>query len=630
MSSHHQSPKESAPNSATDSAPNSSTDLETDVQSPWQFFIRALKDHPIRAFTIFLSDMAQAAFMLMIPFAVRDIINIIEAYDSTSTAAPLAELLTTPFYSFMAVIFAAAIAARISGLTLLFYAPLVRVKPRLRLIDHLQGHSVNFFQNTLSGALGNKINHACDGLAMSLWMFMFDIWPMVTKLIFSMVLLYFADPSLAFTFIIWTIIYFTVMVCVALGQSWAMQKLSAQRSRITGQVVDMATNIQTVKSYAREDHEKNRLLKTMEDERKAHFKFQYIREFGGIFHTVMSVTIMFLLMRDMLALHGQGTMSIGDLTFVFSIMLIITEQARGLSWGLMGFLENVGQMSDGIKTIMKPRQFIDNVSAQDHTIDQPSIHIKNVDFSYKSNALKSENQDNKNIDELIFKNLTLDIKAHQKIGLIGPSGAGKSSLVNMIMRFYDIDQGSIEIDGKPLHSFTQRSLRDYIAVIPQDTSLFHRSLMENIRYGDLNASDEAVIQAAKTAHAHDFIIGLPQGYDTLVGERGLRLSGGQRQRIAIARAILKDAPILILDEATSALDSESEEAIQNSLHELMEGKTVIAIAHRLSTIQSMDRLLVMNQGEIIEDGNHDELLAHNGLYARLWAKQSGGFLKSPH
>jgi ATP-binding cassette subfamily B protein len=587
------------------------------AQTPFQFFMNALKDHPFRAFSIFLADMAQAAFILMIPFAVRDIVNVIEKFEAGEEIGSLATALEAPFAFFIGVVIAGALASRVSGMVLLFYAPLIRVKPRLRLVDHLKGQSINYFQNALSGSLGNKISYSCDGMAMSVWTFFFEIWPMLTKLFFSIFLLYMASASLAWSFMIWAIVYFVAMIIIANGMGWAMEKLAHQRSRITGQIVDMATNIQTVKSYAREEHEEERLLKTMKDEKKAHFRFQYIREFGGIFHTVMSVGIMLLLMRDMLELYEGGAFTLGDLTYVFSIMLIVTEQARGLSWGMMSFLESLGQMRDGVKTVMQPQRLSDDENARDIDIEKPSLVFEQVNFSYTDNE-----------NAAVFENLNLAIPAYQKIGLIGPSGAGKSSLVSMIMRFYDVSEGAIKLGGHDLRGFTQNSLRQHIAVIPQDTSLFHRSLMENIRYGNLVASDEQVMEAAKKAHAHDFIDDLPEGYDTMVGERGLRLSGGQRQRIAIARAILKDAPLLILDEATAALDSESEEAIQKSLEGLMEGKTVIAIAHRLSTIQSMDRLLVMQQGQIVEDGTHEQLLQkEGGLYARLWAKQSGGFLK---
>lgn len=586
-------------------------------QTPRGFFIRAMRDHPFLAGGIFVGDMLQAVFTLMIPFAVRDIVDTIHGYTpDNAMAMSLNDALTGPFFHFILITVAAALCARFSGLTLVFLAPRIRVRPRLRLVDYLQGHSINYFQSSHSGALGNKINDACNGLANGLWIFVFDVWPIMTKLVFSVFLLYVADPRLAVTLVCWAGLYFAVMGSIAIAQSRMMEKLAHERSRITGQVVDLATNIQTVKSYAGEAYEKERLLAIMEDERKAHYRFQFVREGGGIFHSVMSVAIMVLLMKQMLSIYEEGAMTLGDLAYVFSILLIVTEQARGLTWGIMNFLEFIGQMRDGVKTIMKPRTLLDRPGAQIMPpLRDTSIALQNVSFTYPEAK-----------DKTVFDGLDLHIPAGQKIGLIGPSGAGKSTLVSLIMRFYDIDSGRILIGGHDIADVRQDTLRTHIAVIPQDTSLFHRSLADNIRYGRPDAPFEAIVAAAKQAHAHDFITSLPGGYDTMVGERGVRLSGGQRQRIAIARAILKDAPILVLDEATSALDSESERAIQDSLQTLMQGKTVIAIAHRLSTIRTMDRLIVMDGGRIIEDGTHDDLLARDGLYSRLWAMQSGGFL----
>ena len=249
-------------------------------------------------------------------------------------------------------------------------------------------------------------------------------------------------------------------------------------------------------------------------------------------------------------------------------------------------------------------------------VGEGAIDFENVSFDYGG-------QDK---GQAVFKDLSLHVKPGEKIGLIGPSGAGKSTLVSLLLRLFDLQKGRITIDGQDISEVTQESLREYVALIPQDTSLFHRSLYENIHYGDLEADRNAVEDAARKAHADEFIEALEEGYETIVGERGIKLSGGQRQRIAIARAILKDAPILVLDEATSALDSESEKLIQEGLEALMEGKTVIAIAHRLSTIAHLDRLIVMDQGQIVEQGSHEELLKQKGLYARLWNMQSGGFL----
>jgi len=270
-------------------------------QTPTTFFTQALRDHPFRVFGVFAGDMMQAIFTLMIPFTVRDIINTIDGYSpDNAMGVSLQDAVAQPFLHFIAVVIMAALCARFSGLMLVFYAPRIRVKPRLRLLDYLQGHSINYFQGSHSGALGNKINDACNGLANGMWIFVFDIWPILTKLGFSVCLLYLADPRLAFILLVWAAVYFSVMFFVALGQSHMMEKLSGERSRITGQVVDLATNIQTVKSYARETYEKDRLLAVMKDEKKAHYGFQFIREFGGLFHSVMSVAIMVLLMRKML------------------------------------------------------------------------------------------------------------------------------------------------------------------------------------------------------------------------------------------------------------------------------------------------------------------------------------------
>jgi ABC-type multidrug transport system fused ATPase/permease subunit len=274
--------------------------------------------------------------------------------------------------------------------------------------------------------------------------------------------------------------------------------------------------------------------------------------------------------------------------------------------------DELGYIDDAIRMITPAHGVQDKPDALALKVTRGEIAFNDVTFDFPG--------------QIVFQNLSLTIAPGQKVGLVGPSGAGKSTLMNVLLRLYDIHGGVIAIDGQDIRDVTQDSLRDNIAIIPQDTALFHRSLMDNIRYGNLHATEEQVMEAARLAHAHDFIKKLPEGYGTLVGERGIKLSGGQRQRIAIARAILKNAPILLLDEATSALDSESEKMIQDSLQTLMQGKTVIAIAHRLSTIATMDRLVVMDHGAVVEDGSHAELLAANGLYARLWAMQSGGFL----
>jgi ABC-type multidrug transport system fused ATPase/permease subunit len=274
----------------------------------------------------------------------------------------------------------------------------------------------------------------------------------------------------------------------------------------------------------------------------------------------------------------------------------------------------IGSIRDCINTLVVDRHLTDKSDAKALQVSRGQVDFNDVTFSYENG-------------QKVFDGLELHIPAGQRVGLVGASGAGKSTLISLLMRMNDVQSGGVCIDGQAVNMVTQISLRRQIGIIPQDSILFHRSIFENIRYGRMDATREDVEQAARKAHAHDFIMALPKGYDTMVGERGVKLSGGQRQRIAVARAILKNAPILLLDEATSALDSESEAAIQSSMADLMVGKTVIAIAHRLSTIASLNRLIVMDQGRIVEDGSHDELLRKGGYYAKLWAHQSGGFLK---
>jgi len=316
-----------------------------------------------------------------------------------------------------------------------------------------------------------------------------------------------------------------------------------------------------------------------------------------------------------LALHGlvRRAISVGDFLLISTLMIQLIRNVFDMANGLPDTYDMVGSIHDSLAMLIVPRDICDAPGASELRVPRGEVVFDRVSFAY----------DNK---KPIFDRLRLTIPAGQRIGLIGHSGAGKTTLVTMLMRLYDVQQGAIRIDGQNIAEVTQASLRRSIGLIPQDVILFHRTLMENIRYGRPGASDAEVVRAAERAHAHEFVTALPEGYRTLVGERGVKLSGGQRQRIAIARALLKDAPILLLDEATSALDSESEALIQVGMNEAMAGKTVVAIAHRLSTLAHLDRLLVIEKGQIVEDGAHAELLAKGGVYAALWSRQVGGFL----
>jgi ATP-binding cassette subfamily B multidrug efflux pump len=325
-------------------------------------------------------------------------------------------------------------------------------------------------------------------------------------------------------------------------------------------------------------------------------------------------------------LWQENAIGIGAITIAISLALRLNGMAQWIMWEVSALFENIGTVIDGMGTLSQPLQVTDVKDAKALVIEQGEIEFNHMNFSYAM-----ANKDGEIQQQRIINDLNLHIKAGEKVGIVGRSGAGKSTLVNALMRFYDLESGSIHIDGQDISKVQQETLRANIAMVTQDTSLLHRSVRENILYGRPDASEEDLQQAINKAEAHEFIIGLADlagntGLDAQVGERGVKLSGGQRQRIAIARVLLKNAPILILDEATSALDSEVEAAIQHSLYQLMEGKTVIAIAHRLSTIAAMDRLIVIDEGSIVEQGSHQELIAHKGIYAQLWAHQTGGFI----
>ena len=584
-------------------------------QKTLRFFLQGVNDHKIKIFGMVLFDALQAFFLLLLPFVIKDLVNAVQGYHQDS-AVTIWEHIQTPFSHFVWLNIALIIVARISGTFLGFTAPFLGIEPRRRLFDHLQKHSFNFFQDSHSGSLGNKIHQSILGLRMSLWTFVFDIWPTLIKFTVATILIFMTDNLMGIILAIWCIAYFSVVAWIGLIKYAIVTRLSHERSLITGIIVDIASNIHTVKSFAHETHERDNIEDAMGGEVKENTKFQYAREAMGWFYSLMAMGLMLGLLTISLERYASGGFSVGDIAFVFSLILLLVEQCRGLSFTFSRFLEYFGQTRDGVETVMQHHTLADDKNADDLKITNTDINIKNICFTYDE-ATK----------EPVFKDLSLDIPAGQKIGLVGSSGAGKSTLANLLLRFYDLNEGLIEISGQNISHVTQQSLRRSIAVIPQDTSLFHRSLIDNIRYGNLKASEKDVIAAAKKAYAHDFIDLLPDKYETMVGERGLKLSGGQRQRIAIARAILKDSPILILDEATSALDSESEALIQDALRNLMKGKTVIAIAHRLSTIASLDRLIVMREGKIIEDGTHDMLIKKNGQYAKLWSMQSGGFLK---
>ncbi|HXF29493.1 MAG TPA: ABC transporter ATP-binding protein [Chlamydiales bacterium] len=386
-----------------------------------------------------------------------------------------------------------------------------------------------------------------------------------------------------------------------------------ERSRLQGTIVDSLTNQTTVTLFSKDRFEFSKILqqqkKEMNTQEKAFSYVERVRTYQG----VASICLGLPMNGYMLYAWRYSEITTGDVVFAFTISWNIVMMIWYVSSSFPQLLKEIGHCRQALSLIRAPHEVRDIVNAKPLVIEKGNIVFENVSFHYDSN-------------HALFHEKTVTLRAGEKTGLVGFSGGGKTSFIHLILRFFDPEKGRILIDGQDISKVTQESLRANIATIPQETSLFHRSLMDNIRYGNPKASFEEVVEAAKKAHAHEFIEKLPLGYETLIGERGLKLSGGQRQRIALARAILKNAPILILDEATSALDSMTEKYIQDSLETLMQGRTTIAIAHRLSTLNHMDRILVFHNGKITEDGTHKELLALNGAYAQMWKMQVDGMV----
>jgi ATP-binding cassette subfamily B multidrug efflux pump len=491
---------------------------------------------------------------------------------------------------------------------------------RWRAHKHVLRQSVGWFENDFAGRIANRIMQTPPAAGEAVFQVFDAITFSLAYVIGSAILLANADPRLALPLVIWLGLYAMLVVWTVKRVGPASQASSDARSTVTGRVVDAYTNIHSVKMFSHGPQEMDYAKDAIENARTT-FQTE-MRIF-----TIMDVTLVMLnglliigVVGGAIWLWSVGEASVGIVAATTALVLRLNAMTAWIMWALTSFFRQLGVVKEGMETISQPITLVDQVDAQPLKFDEGRIEIDQLTHHYgrQTGGLDT---------------VSLQIEPGQKIGLIGRSGAGKSTLVKLLLRFYDADSGRILIDDQDIAKVTQDSLRARIGMVQQDSSLLHRSVRDNIRYGRPDATEEEVIAAAKQAEAHEFILDLAdaegrEGYDAQVGERGVKLSGGQRQRITLARVMLKDAPILLLDEATSALDSEVEAAIQETLYGMMAGKTVIAIAHRLSTIAQMDRILVLDQGRIVEDGTHDALLSKGGLYADFWARQSGGFLNA--
>ena len=504
------------------------------------------------------------------------------------------------------------------GFNQLALVPGLTAQVRWQNYRYVLRQSLSFFQNDFAGRIAQKIMQTGPSLRETIGSLIDGIWTLLIYLGGTLWLFVGLDAWLIAPVVVWLAVYAVTIWRLVPQVRQRSAAVAEASSGLSGRIVDSYTNIQSVKLFASAKREDGFVLDGFRTHIDAFLNFARTMATLMVSLSTMNSALIVAVCGLGVYLWSRGSISVGAIAVATSLVLRLNQMSGMILRQITSLFENVGSVQNGMQTIARPHSLVDAPDAVPLTVTRGELRFDHISFHYGR-------------ESGVIDDLTLTVKPGEKVGIVGRSGAGKSTLVNVLLRFYDLEFGRILIDGQDIAHVTQESLRASIGVVTQDTSLLHRSVRDNIKYGRPEATEEQVIAAARKAQADDFIAGLQdlqgrRGYDSRVGERGVKLSGGQRQRVAIARLILKDAPILVLDEATSALDSEVEAAIQEQLYGLMEGRTVIAIAHRLSTIAVLDRLVVMDEGRIVEAGTHRDLLLQNGLYAALWHRQSGGFL----
>jgi ATP-binding cassette subfamily B protein len=481
--------------------------------------------------------------------------------------------------------------------------------------NRIQKHSYEFFANTFTGSIVAQVKRYINAFEEIHNQVVFAVWMSGLRLVFSVVVLTYFSAILGGIFLIWVVLYVAMSIFFAKRKIKKDIKTAEASSEVTGVLADVLTNILNVKMFASHKKESSIFAKTTEKEKKRYARAWNFQNLQFIFQGYFVGIFQFVGMYAAVTLWLNGSISVGTIIlmqiYIFTSFEIVWNIGRNFTRVMRSFAE----AKEMVDIFEEPLSVSDPKKPQKSKIKDGNIKIENISFAYGGN-------------EEVFTDFSLDIKQGEKVGLVGHSGSGKTTITKLLLRFADIKKGKITIDGQDISKITQDDLRREISYVPQDPVLFHRTLKENIAYAEVgDYGEEKVIHAAKSSYAHEFINSLPLGYDTLVGERGIKLSGGERQRVAIARAVFKDAPILILDEATSSLDSISEKHIQDALDNLMKGRTTLVVAHRLSTIQKMDRIIVLDNGKIKEEGTHKELVAKKGAYNELWEHQSNGFIE---
>lgn len=574
------------------------------------FFWRFIKRQPVGFFLLFFTALVWSVNETFFPYFLKLIVNTL--HDFKGSQQQIFSALKLPLIALIALWIIMESAMRVQGLLIVRIFPKLRAQIRMDVYDYTKQHSYEYFSNNFAGSIAKKLSELPNSAQTMVEILCFNFTSILVAFFIALTLMWLTKPLFALILLGWFVLHMLVTwYFLKIGNvKWEQHAEAA--TLLSGKIIDSLTNIANVQLFARGGYESEYLEEFQAIEiskaKSAMFTLEMMRLLQGILGFLFIIVMILLLIEG----WSKGWVTLGDFTLIGMLSFWMMGMIWFMSYQLTIFVREVGIVNEALTLISQSHDIVDQPNAWSLQVTQGEIDFSHVNFSYR--------------EQEVFDDLNIKIKAKQKVGLVGFSGAGKSTFVNLLLRLYDIQSGEILIDKQNIAFVTQESLRRQIAVIPQSPILFHRSLMDNIRYGRVEATDEEVIAAAKLAHCDEFIKQLPEGYEALVGERGVKLSGGQRQRIAIARAILKNAPILVLDEATSSLDSVTEKLIHESLQHLMHSATVIVIAHRLSTLTDMDRIIVFEHGKIIEDGSREELLKAGGHFAMLWQKQTDGFL----
>ncbi|MEX0917842.1 MAG: ABC transporter ATP-binding protein [Candidatus Paceibacterota bacterium] len=598
-------------NNKTQQTTNSVVDATPSVpKTPIRFMLHASKPHAWWAIGAITAVTLGQICMSLNPFVLK---NIVDGMTSSLSFDAQVDLLIFWAAVYISLQLGAFISWRTSGFIGMEWLSRMNATAYNTLYAYISRHSHGFFLNRFAGALSNNISNASDGgerlLDRSLW----GWYPEIISFSVGMILFVSVDPVIAVGFFVVFAFTFVANIFIVQRIRPHVVAYANASSRLRGDGVDYLTNVAAARQYARHTFEIDRIKKSTANRRRKDIRQWRMSEWAIVFNNAIAFLLIISVLLYVISIFQSGAASAGDVVLILTVLGRMIMIIVFLGNSMNGFVRIYGEIEEGLSAVLLPYNVLDKPNAPALHVTDGTIRWKEVDFQFKGNR--------------VFQKFDLMIKPGERVGLVGPSGAGKTTFVSLLLRQYDLDGGVIEIDGQDIASVTQDSLREHIAVVPQEPFLFHRTIRENIAYGKPTATENEIMAVARKAQAHDFIRTLPEGYDTLVGERGVKLSGGQKQRIAIARAMLKNAPILVLDEATSALDSESEVAIQKALHKLMAGKTVVAIAHRLSTLREMDRIIILENGKVVEDGSHEALVGYGGVYARLWEHQAGGFLQ---